>query len=476
MRALVGLGVLLSVGLVSLPAVVCGQESVDGASVLPTEGEPGFGLAVERFRFGSYGRVQVASDLAGGTGRPTRIVYPAPRVDEGSYAELEFGYLPYVDASGVEVDTVFTLALVEDFFHFDGEFSEQLAIRNLYAEARNLWFDGSFIWVGSRMYRGDDVYLLDFWPLDNLNTWGAGFGWRGASTRVAWHLGVSRLSDEYQFQVVDVVDERFVGAREVVYLDRQRIISSLKAEQHFGGDGAPGFKVKVYGEVHALPEGELRREQPRATEHLPDDYGWVAGAQFGAWGILNERSFVNVFVRVAGGLAAYGETAVPFGVDDEKRALDALSVTTALSANLETTWFGVLVGGYARYFLDADRYAEDFDDGWDAAWSIRPMAFIGDYFTPGFEVSHQLRRPNGLSPITGVQETGQIWKLSLLPALTFGEGMYARPQLRLNYTVSFLDEAAQSYFPVDDRRRTHDVIHFLGASAEWWFNSSSYWP
>lgn len=143
MRALVGLGVLLSVGLVSLPAVVCGQESVDGASVLPTEGEPGFGLAVERFRFGSYGRVQVASDLAGGTGRPTRIVHPAPRVDEGSYAELEFGYLPYVDASGVEVDTVFTLALVEDFFHFDGEFSEQLAIRNLYAEARNLWFDGS---------------------------------------------------------------------------------------------------------------------------------------------------------------------------------------------------------------------------------------------------------------------------------------------------------------------------------------------
>ena len=26
------------------------------------------------------------------------------------------------------------------------------------------------IWAGSRMYRGDDIYLLDFWPLDNLNT------------------------------------------------------------------------------------------------------------------------------------------------------------------------------------------------------------------------------------------------------------------------------------------------------------------
>ena len=30
------------------------------------------------------------------------------------------------------------------------------------------------VWAGSRMYRGDDIYLLNFWPLDNLNTLGGG--------------------------------------------------------------------------------------------------------------------------------------------------------------------------------------------------------------------------------------------------------------------------------------------------------------
>ena len=429
----------------------------------------------DRFRFGSYGRVQVASDLEGGLGGPTRIVFPAPRVDEGSYAEIELGYLAYRDESGVEVDTVFTLALDDDFFHFDSEFASSIAIRNLFAEARHLFFEGSYLWVGSRMVRGDDVYLLDTWPLDNLNTWGAGLGWRGESTRIGLHTGVNRLDDEYQFQVVSVADERFVGAREVVFMDRLRVISSLKAEQLFGGrDGDVGFKIKVYGETHALPEGTLRRDQPREEETLPSDFGWTAGLQLGTWNLLNERSFVNLFFRISGGLAAYGETAIPFGINDEKTAAGALNVMTALSANIETDWFGVLVGGFVRYFQDADGFDEDFDDGVDAAWSIRPMAFIGDYFTPGFEVSQQLRRPNGVNPTTNLQELGTIWKISVLPAVTFGEGMYARPQIRLNYTVSILDGAAQSFFPIDDRRRSNEVIHFLGVAAEWWFNSSSY--
>ena len=69
---------------------------------------------------------------------------------------------------------VATLALGHPIFHYDGDFDARLAVRNLYLEERDLGLEGLSLWMGSRMLRGDDIYLLDFWPLDNLNTVGGG--------------------------------------------------------------------------------------------------------------------------------------------------------------------------------------------------------------------------------------------------------------------------------------------------------------
>ena len=46
-------------------------------------------------------------------------------------------------------------------------------MRNLYAQGT---YDNITMWAGSRMYRGDDIYLLNWWPLDNQNTVGGGIG------------------------------------------------------------------------------------------------------------------------------------------------------------------------------------------------------------------------------------------------------------------------------------------------------------
>jgi maltoporin len=429
------------------------------------------------FRFGGYGRVQPATDLQGGAGKRARIVYPSPRIDEGSYTELEFAYRAFEAEGGLQVDTVTTIAFTDDIFHYTGDFSSTLAVRNLFAEARNVLAPGLFVWAGSRMYRGDDVYLIDFWPLDNLNTYGGGAGWSTDKMRLAWHAGVNRLNNDYQLQTIQVPDERGIAEREVLFLDRQRLITSLKWEQLFYNEGGgPGFKYKLYGEFHHIPEGQFRQVQPTRDETLPSDYGWIAGAQLGAWSFIPgaKASFVNLFLRYASGMAAYGEFSVPFGVAQDKRAAAANQYMVALSGNIDTQWFGVMYGGYARYFTDADGQEEDFDDGWDGAFSVRPMAFLGRYFTPGVEVSVQAKRPNGNNPASGRQQVGTIWKASLLPAFTFGEGMYARPQLRLNYTVSFQDEAARLLYAQDDPLRGREVVHFLGFAVEWWFSSSSY--
>ncbi|MBO4350171.1 MAG: carbohydrate porin [Proteobacteria bacterium] len=427
----------------------------------------------DRFRFGSYGRVQPSMNPDGmKSGRQTRLVSPTPRVDEGTYVELYLGYTPYKADDGTTVDIMTTLAIDgEELFHKTGDWASGIAVRNLYIEARDLWFDGFTVWAGSRMYRGDDIYLLDTWPLDNLNTYGGGLGWHGKTrTNIDVHFGTNRLKNSYQYEVVDVVNERFVGEQDVVYLDRQRFIASLKAEQLFGGEEKPLFKVKVYGEVHAIGEGEWLETQPEQIKKLPSDNGWLVGAQFGISNFLDD-SFVNLFIKYAAGLAAYGEMAIPFGVASDMKAADAKNFTAGLSAGLNImNYADILFGGYLRYFADADGIEEDFDDGVEGVWDIRITGHVGKYFRPGIELSQQLRHPNGLSPVNQKQELASLFKFSVLPAVRFGDGILGRPELRFNYTLSILNEAAQNIYPQYDYLRSHKYVHFIGFAAEWWFN------
>ena len=130
--------------------------------------------ASQSFQFGSYGRVTASSDTTGGGGQSPRVVAYGPRVLEGSYSEIDFAYRHALASTGAAFDTHLTLGFGEQLFHFNGEFESQVAIRNLYLEVHDAIVAGLSVWAGSRMYRGDDVYLLDFWPLDEQNTVGGG--------------------------------------------------------------------------------------------------------------------------------------------------------------------------------------------------------------------------------------------------------------------------------------------------------------
>ena len=66
-------------------------------------------------------------------------------------------------------------------------------------------------WVGSRMYRGDDIYLFDYWPLDDLNTVGGGVLYHrdlglGNTVEFAAHGGENRLDHPFQFQETEVAE------------------------------------------------------------------------------------------------------------------------------------------------------------------------------------------------------------------------------------------------------------------------------
>ena len=428
------------------------------------------------FTGGTYGRVQPSWNLRGGSGGPANLVSHGTRLELPPYAEVDLYYRKTLDPeprAPIRVGTVITLGFLEDLFHFTGEWDQSFALRNLYGWANGLADGHVDLWVGSRMYRGDDIYLFDYWPLDNLNTYGGGAALRFDWFRLDLHVGTNRLADDFQFQEVEVTTATPDTAT-VVYMDRQRTIASVKAtaEGH-SPDGRIGYKGKLYGEFHGLPAGLMLYEDGVRQEELPSDFGWVFGGQVGIWGFAR-NAHANLFVRGAGGLGAYGEFAVPFGLDSEKRTTRAREFMVGVSANVESEVVGVMAGAYLRYFRDADPNVYDLDDRWEGIVAVRPIFFVSRYFQPFFELSYQRQVSNGLSPETNVQEPAGIFKFAVGPSLAFSKGTYSRPRFHVLYSASFLDSNARGLYDDLDPLREQAVQHCLGIGVEWWINSSSY--
>ncbi len=428
------------------------------------------------FRFGSYGRILAGTDLRGGRPQPIAVVGFGPRIVEKSYLELDFSY-GLRARNGALVRTVVTLAFGDTLFHDTGEFDAQPALRNFFAEAG--FDDGTTLWVGSRMYRGDDLYLFDYWPLDNQNTIGAGVRTRKGALEIAAHGGVNRLLDDFQYQERDIADPE-LGATTVVQLDRQRTIGSASATYYAESDPAElNAKFKLHAELQGLPSGTRLRDDA-SPEALPRDWGTTIGAQAGVWGLaparLGYRRHANLFARWSKGLAAFDELAPPFGFDTMLRTYPRASeIVLGLGANWDDRWGHVLFAAYGRRFVDADPNVRDRDDGWEYAVDVRPMAHVYEGVFAGVDLSYQARFPRGLMPSTQLAADPGVVSIAPMLALSpMGRSAYDRPQLRLVYRAAHLSDGALALYAEDDPRRAHTWVHFLGAQAEWWFNSNSY--
>ena len=467
-------------------AVPPAEGGVDGT--VRTDGEPNVTDPAEkkasgRFTFGSYGRVVASSDLRGGSGRNADVVAHGPRIDEGTYTELE---LARTDewAPGITTAVVTTLAIADPIFHFDGRFDAKIALRNLYIEERGIGDRGLSFWAGSRMYRGDDIYLLDFWPLDNLNTVGGGirFDTPDDRTFAAWHFGLNRVDDELQVQTVErPAAQNQPGVANVTLLDRPRVISSLKLGHILPVIGEKGgLKGVLYGEVHQLPSGE-REERPGVIEDVQGDSGAVIGGQIGVF--TGERDgFLNLFIRHATGLAAFGEFGTPVPTSPEETASGARETLVGLSGNYEHDFLALTIGGYFRSFREPTPEPFRFGNVDEGVFVARPQLFIGERAGVAVEGSYQAQQrgvldvsssnvldldPQPLEP--------QVWRFGLMPFLTpAGRGAFRRPQIRLIYVYTRRNDAARSLYAQDDVFAIRRVEQFFGVGAEWWFNSTSY--
>ncbi|MFO0659877.1 MAG: carbohydrate porin [Polyangiaceae bacterium] len=431
-----------------------------------------------KFHFGSYGRVTGSIDGRGGAGRDADIVARGSRLDESSYVELELrredNWTKPGETTPVTTRIVTTLALFDPLFHYSGKASASTAIRNLYLQTRGVGSEKLSLWVGSRMYRGDDVYLLDFWPLDNLNTVGGGAMLdAGEHTSIALHVGTNRLDNPYQYQLVDRARPfNQFGTVQVPLLNRPRVIETARVEHilpMFTPKG--GLKLVGYGELHQLAGGQ-RESSPGQYEDLPADSGFVAGLEVGAFSGSND-TYINVFFRHARGLAAYGDFATPYALNTDKTTSGANETRVAVSANWETGPIALLFGGYFRSFRTASPDKFNYDNLDEGIVVLRPHYYFTDRVGVFVEGSFQQQQRAILNNQgTGLLK-GSVTRFGVVPFVSpAGKGSYRRPHLRAIWTVTARDEGARSMYAPDDAFARRPTEHFFGLEAEWWFNSS----
>lgn len=446
--------------------------SSSAAAVAPPRAEaPASERPTTGFSFGSYGRVGIASDLRGRLGRPANIAAFASRLDLAPYMEIQFNY--DWQMRGTRWRAVTTIAANDSLFHFTGRFDGTFAVRNLYLEERGALHDALSLWAGSRMYRGDDVYLLNWWPLDNLNMVGAGARFEpGEHLTLQAAVGMNRLDDPYQLQTIQTTPREGFGAVTAFLLDRPRVLTVAKATWFFAGRGArAGMKASLYAEYHTMAEGVRQTSERGERILLPSDQGYVVGAQ---WGLYAGNNFLNVFARWAEGLGAYGELRVPAVRDSIRTSARAQELRVALSANWERGPFALMAGAYARYFRDADPGVFGRNAMWEGAVVARPIVWFGDHAGIAAEASFEHVTYNALDPETGngaVQ--GSLFRAGVVPFVSpGGRGSYTRPHLQLIYLATVRDAGARRLYAPGDPFGFNGVEHYLGVTTEWWFNSS----
>jgi len=417
--------------------------------------------------FGSYGRVGVSTDDELAKPLSRQVTSVGPRINQDNYLELDLGAKLFDGPDG-RVRMVTTTAFGGRLPHESGEFDTTMAIRQAFIEVEDLLGTHGYIWLGSRMSRGDDIYLLDHWPMDDLNIVALGGGYRGTSLNWSAALGLNRPLREDHDQRMPAPAPQF-GAVDVTTLNRQRLVSSVQGEKQWTPKGGLGVKVKIYSELHYLPSARRKTEDGLAEDPLPDDRGYLVGAQLGLWNFAR-NGHLNFWLRYANGLAAFDELSPTTGVNRERRSDGADEVRAAVSGNWENSRIGFMYGGFYRFFQDADANASDFDDRHEWVGIARMLGYFGA-FTPGIEGSIQVLRPNGLNPRNDTQEVATVSQIALIPALTFGKqpGNYTRPQLQGIAAFSRSNSAAMNLFADDDPRSEEADAWYFGLRAEWWF-------
>jgi maltoporin len=345
------------------------------------------------------------------------------------------------------------------------------ALPELFVEAKNIMGSEWTVWLGARLYRGDDIHIIDHYYFDDHGGQGIGVKHKNTQFSVIFTGAIdttSTLPPNFYLNIVN--------GTPVLGL-RNRYVSILEHT-------APVRKgyIKLLGEFHRLPSGI---SSDATTQYsYPADVGFVVGAKYHK--DLSTKlpgSFNAVSARYGTGIANGGDggssrTYMTYGgpnleTNSFKKAY-SLALTETFLLNLSQKYS---LNAYAIYTKsvgasDSLNKTPDylgkqllFNRKQDISFGARGTWYITDWMHLLHEVDFAWRKD-------GTQEFAQMSKFTIAPTLvpTAQRDVWARPHFRLVYSVAHYNQFAADnlYSPYLAQSGTQSWGQYLGAKVEWW--------
>jgi maltoporin len=426
----------------------------------------------ERLDFGMYGRVGLAYSLDGRVIQGTRLNLRGSalggRFEESDYLEptLKFYILKPETQESPGVRLVLTPAMFArtsliGFFSTFTTPNLTIELFQAYVEATNVLIPGLSLWGGQRFYRGEDVFMADYFYFNNLSAQGGGIRYKDLDFALLVQTGSRTNAPAYQF------DENGDGTPDS---QRQRLVFVSQYVHRFPQGPQSGEPLKdrahrlhLLAEFHALPSGRTRD----GAEVLPSDSGWVLGAK----GVLDfgNGNFNTLSVRygrgIANGSIGSAQTWGTFGTADTSGRFSGAFGVEVVDHFVFNVSRLLSINGYGVLHLARGGGGSE-DRGFDTSVGARTFLYLHDRVHLINEVTWQTRQ-DGHGP------TGTALKLTVAPTIVPSgvRSVWERPHFRLFYTVAFYNQAARDALmsPYHVAFGPDAIAHYLGARVEWWF-------
>ncbi|SHF75218.1 maltoporin [Flavobacterium fluvii] len=439
----------------------------------------------KNFSLGSYGRAGI------GYGLGTEAEFPQSlnlngmgsiggRFEENDYMQL--GTAMHFKPTNASKDT--TKINVQALFAFYttkgqliGNVSDKSiggitsVIPELFAEAKNIMGSDWSVWLGARLFRGDDIHIIDHFYFDDHSGQGVGIKHKNTEFSVIFTGAIdttSTLPPNFYLNIVNGTPTLGLRNRYLTILEHTLRLSK-------------GY-VKLMGEFHRLPAGVA--EDATTKYSYPADVGFVVGAKY--QNRISSKlpgSFNAVSARYGTGIANGGDggssrTFMTYGApnletNSFRNAYSfAFTETFVLNFNEKYSLNGYALYTKSRGASDEPNKGSDylgkqmlFNRKQDISFGARGTWYLTNWLHLLHELDFAWRKD-------GTQDFAQMTKFTIAPTLvpTAKRDVWERPHFRLVYSVAHYNKFAADnlYSSYLAQSGPKSWGQYIGVKTEWW--------
>ena len=346
-----------------------------------------------------------------------------------------------------------------------------VGLPELFVEAKNIMGSPWSIWVGARLFRGDDIHLIDHFYFDDHSSQGFGIKYNNTQLAIMYPGSVDTASSLPPYFYLNIVNgSPVLGLRNRSVYILEHIVPVK--------DGT----VKLLAEYQRLASGSLA--DTTTSLNYPADYGYVLGVKYKRnFKTILPGSYYDMSVRFGAGIANGGDgggtkTFLTYGgpnlnTRNFKHARSIAltgSVLYNVSSGYSVNAYGIFTnsrGASDSLNKTADyRGKQLFNQKTDFAIGARGTWYIKNWF-------HLLHELDFASRKDGTQDPAQMIKFSIAPTLVPNgkREVWSRPHFRVVYSIARYNKFAADnlYSPYLAQTGSKRWGHYFGVKTEWWF-------